>query len=288
VQRRLADDLAGEIIAIRSVTGGYSPCFAGAVDLADGRTVFIKAVSPAQNPDSQVLLRQEIDIVRSLPASLPAPRLLTAFEADTWVAAAFEHIDGSMPAVPWRQPDLDAALQALGAINSTPAPPGLRSARSALAPLTGGWERLKESGGCDDPWANEHIDELIDLERASLDMVDGDTLVHNDVRSDNILIDRAGNVTFVDWAHTCAGPPWLDQLLWLPALELEGGGTPEQVLDTAPITAPDEALRAVHAASTGYFLHRSTLPDPPGIPTVRAFQKAQGNTALRWLRQLLH
>jgi hypothetical protein len=29
------------------------------------------------------------------------------------------------------------------------------------------------------------------------------------------------------------------------------------------------------------------LPDPPGLPTLRAFQTAQGTHALRWLRQRL-
>jgi len=38
---------------------------------------------------------------------------------------------------------------------------------------------------------------------------------------------------------------------------------------------------------TGYFLAHSRRPPPPGIPTVRAFQAAQGDIALTWLRERL-
>ncbi|MFI5631759.1 hypothetical protein ACIA8E_20775 [Streptomyces sp. NPDC051664] len=38
------------------------------------------------------------------------------------------------------------------------------------------------------------------------------------------------------------------------------------------------------AALAGYFLAHSLMPDPPGLPTVRAFQGAQAAAALEWLR----
>ena len=31
----------------------------------------------------------------------------------------------------------------------------------------------------------------------------------------------------------------------------------------------------------------ASRPDPPGLPTVRAFQRAQGEVAVRWLRTRL-
>jgi hypothetical protein len=37
-------------------------------------------------------------------------------------------------------------------------------------------------------------------------------------------------------------------------------------------------------ALAGFFVHESLLPDPPGIPHVRAFQRAQGEVCLDWLR----
>jgi hypothetical protein len=47
----------------------------------------------------------------------------------------------------------------------------------------------------------------------------------------------------------------------------------------------DGAIDAVLAAITGFFIAYSLRPPPPGIPTVRAFQAAQGEIALAWLRE---
>jgi hypothetical protein len=38
-------------------------------------------------------------------------------------------------------------------------------------------------------------------------------------------------------------------------------------------------------AVAGYFTRQALLPDPPGLPTVRAFQAAQGSQARAWLRR---
>ena len=41
------------------------------------------------------------------------------------------------------------------------------------------------------------------------------------------------------------------------------------------------------AGLTGYFLRSSLNPAPPGLPTLRPFQRAQGDAALEWLRKRL-
>jgi hypothetical protein len=72
----------------------------------------------------------------------------------------------------------------------------------------------------------------------------------------------------------------------VPSLALDGV-SPEDVTGRHPLTGavPPERIDAVIAAIAGYFVGRSLLPPPPGLPTVRAFQRAQGNAALQWLRQ---
>ncbi len=50
---------------------------------------------------------------------------------------------------------------------------------------------------------------------------------------------------------------------------------------------PDEAIDAVVCSLAGYFTVQALDPPPPGIPTVRAFQAAQGRIALDWLRKRL-
>jgi hypothetical protein len=41
----------------------------------------------------------------------------------------------------------------------------------------------------------------------------------------------------------------------------------------------------VAAAFTGYLLDIARRPPPPGLPTVRAFQRAQADALLPWLRE---
>jgi hypothetical protein len=42
-------------------------------------------------------------------------------------------------------------------------------------------------------------------------------------------------------------------------------------------------LRAELAALAGYFVDQCRRPPPPGIPTARAFQRAQGDALISWL-----
>ncbi len=47
--------------------------------------------------------------------------------------------------------------------------------------------------------------------------------------------------------------------------------------------ADPEALTTFVVAIAGYFVSASLQPPPPGIPHVRAFQRAQGEVCLDWL-----
>ncbi|HKS91738.1 MAG TPA: hypothetical protein VJQ83_07400, partial [Tepidiformaceae bacterium] len=62
-----------------SQPGGFSPGLASRLVLADGRRVFVKAVSGAQNRESPAIYRQEARYAAALPAEVPAPRLLWTF-----------------------------------------------------------------------------------------------------------------------------------------------------------------------------------------------------------------
>ena len=48
--------------------------------------------------------------------------------------------------------------------------------------------------------------------------------------------------------------------------------------------ADPETVTTYAVSLAGFFVHESLLPDPPGIPHVRAFQRAQGEVCLDWLR----
>ncbi|MFD1050026.1 barstar family protein [Kibdelosporangium lantanae] len=51
--------------------------------------------------------------------------------------------------------------------------------------------------------------------------------------------------------------------------------------------ADPDAVNAALAGIAGYFTYSATLPPPKNLETVRAFQRVQGDHALRWLESRL-
>jgi hypothetical protein len=136
-----------------------------------------------------------------------------------------------------------------------------------------------------DDWSRAHLDALAVIEARWEDATRGDGLIHGDVRSDNVLL-TGDHVVFVDWTSTCTGAPWFEVVAMLPSVELEGGGQPDAVLRRIGLDLPRDRLVPLVVAIAGYFANMSRLPDPPGLPTVRAFQRAQGEVTNAWLRRL--
>lgn len=58
------------------------------------------------------------------------------------------------------------------------------------------------------------------------------------------------------------------------------------VLHYGPARAADpDAVTALLTAVAGFFVRASTQPPPPKLERVRAFQRAQGEAGLAWLRR---
>jgi hypothetical protein len=116
--------------------------------------------------------------------------------------------------------------------------------------------------------------------------VAGNTLLHFDVRADNVLL-APDRVWFFDWPHACVGAAWFDVLGFAPSVAMQGGPAPEDVIAryAGCRTVSPEKITSAIAAIAGYFVRQSLQPPPPGLPTVRAFQAAQGVVAREWLAQ---
>ena len=155
-----------------------------------------------------------------------------------------------------------------------------------------GWRKLHEEQpsrlDCLDEWSRRHIEALVAIEDTAAGALDGDTLLHCDIRSDNILL-TPERTWFVDWPHARIGPPWLDVVAFAPSVTMQGGPPPEEVVARHSacirIELDSEAVTSGSVALAGYFTHRAVQPPPPGLPTVRAFQDAQGVVAREWVSQ---
>lgn len=290
VQKSIEAELGSAVVAAEGQRGGYGPGLAARCRLADGRGVFVKAVSPEQNPDSPVMMRREGVTAGTLDADIPAPRLLHVVDDGTWVALVFEEVDGRHPTQPWVGDDLRQVLRASVALGAGPAPPHLPTVVEQFGSMLRGWRTLSDEGGggVSDEWCRRNLDRLVAIEARWEEAAVGDQLIHGDVRSDNVfLVDGPPGVVFVDWASTCVGVEWFDVVNLAPSVELEGGGTPDETLALAGLAIDRDALVPMVAAMAGYFVERGRLADPPGLPTVRAFQRAQGEVTIAWLRRLL-
>jgi hypothetical protein len=287
VRRVIEDALGSAVTAAASQPGGFSPGLAARLRLADGRRVFAKAVSAARSPHGVGFHRREADIAARLPASVGAPRLLWSGGTDDWAALVFADVDGRTPPLPWRPADWTRVHDAVVALarDATPSPVDL----PALAPdLFTGWRALAADpvlAARADPWARARLDTLAELESGWPAAAAGNTLVHGDLRADNVLLAGA-RVLFVDWPHAATGAPWLDLLCMLPSVAMQHGPDPADVWRCSPlaVAADPGAVDAVLAAVSGFFVHSSLLPAPPALPTLRRFQALQGRHALAWLR----
>jgi hypothetical protein len=274
----------------RDLAGGFSPGATTVLTCAD-RAVFVKAVGAGLNPESPDFHRREAAISAALPAASQLPTLLDVYDDGDWVALAFDAVDGRPPACPWDTTELREAVRALEELHQllTPSPAATAPpATLRLATLLGGWSELASQPTTPPglhEWARRHLTELAQLESGWPEAVVGDTLLHCDVRADNMLVTDRG-VVFVDWPHACVGAAEFDLLAWAPSVALEGGPSPEELLaihSRARLADPD-AITVLVAALTGFFVAHSLRPAPAGLPTLRTFQAAQGDVALSWLR----
>jgi len=285
--------LGGRVIRAVTQPGGFSPGVAARLLLTDGRRAFVKAVGDV-NPDSPDIHRAEARIAAALPVSAPAARLIASLDTDGWVILIFEDVDGRLPVQPWQQAELSRVLDAMAdlAVTLTPAPIDAPPAAARFRHLGRGWQQLAAASSAGDgeladldPWARTRMRDLASLETGWAAAVEGSTLAHGDLRADNILLAR-DMVVFVDWPWACIAQPWFDLVTMLPSVALNGGPPPESVLAAHPVArdADPGGVTAVVAALAGMFTYLGRQPDPPGLPTVRAFQRAHGEVALAWLK----
>jgi aminoglycoside phosphotransferase (APT) family kinase protein len=292
VRVAVEEGLGARVVESLTQAGGFSPGVAARLRLEDDRRAFVKAVGSSPNPESPSFHRREARIAAALPPETPAPRLLFAHDDGDWVALVFEDVDGQEPELPWRVHELERVLAAVTDLSAvlTPTPIAAPPITEGFDEEFRGWRQLAEASRVRglDPWAAGRLDLLAELESHWAEASSGETLLHADVRADNILLTPT-RVVFVDWPHACVGARWIDLLAMLPSVAMQGGPKPWEIFDTHPCarSASREQVDAVLAALTGFFVQRGTLPPPPGLPTLRDFQRGQGAEALAWLRRRL-
>jgi hypothetical protein len=274
--------LGSPVVSAESRTRGFTPGFASVLTCEDGSRHFVKAASTRAQAMFAAAYREEARKLAALPATVPAPPLRWVLD-DEWVVVCTEHVDGRHPDRPWRADDLDACLDALEAVarELTPAPAGLGlgSAVDELGSFVEHWSDLRLLHP-----ELAHLDEAERLASACAEVLAGDTVVHSDVRDDNVLLDQDGRAWFCDWNWPIVGAPWFDSLAMLIGPRGDGVDV-ESAIATRPLLrdVPRDDIDCVIALVTGYFLKSAADPVPPTSPFLRDHQRWQGEVCWEWL-----
>ncbi|CAN5737070.1 hypothetical protein BH23CHL7_BH23CHL7_03310 [soil metagenome] len=242
------------------------------VALDDGRRVFVKAAS---SPYLAAALRREAEVYEHLPGEFMAE--LIAFEDDPVLPLiVLEDLSDADWSVRWDSARVAAVRSTLNEVAASPAPPNTPPVRDMLSGFEL-WSAVEAdpasflSSGIRPPdWLYRNVATL--RAAAAAAPIEGDDLLHLDVRSDNMCF-RNGRAILVDWNWCCIGRADFDVAAWLPSLALEGGPKPWDVLPGSGGLAA--LLAGVWAAVVG-------LPPPPTAPTVRQGQARQLTVALAW------
>lgn len=299
----LSEAMGAPIVETQSIASGFSPGVAAQIETSTGERAFVKAVSSNPNPVAPTFHRREILVNRSLPTdsslpdALPIPRMRWELDEgegddrDHWVVLLFDAIDGREPHQPWREPELSRVIAALDLLAErlTPSPVdaravGLVADGAVFTPNH--WRRRDnpEDRARLDPWAARHLDALVALADEAPAAVEGNTLLHVDLRADNMIL-TDDRVFIVDWPHARVGAAWVDPMFMAPSVAMHGGPDPEDFLMRCASVqgVARHRIDAAVAGMAGFFTSEGMEPIPPGLPGIRAFQEAQGVVARRWL-----
>jgi hypothetical protein len=290
VRRWVERELGAPVVSASTQTGGFSPGAAARLVTADRRRAFVKAVGAELNPDSPGLLRRERSAMEAMPPLPWTPRLLSAYDDGDWIALLFGDVEGREPAHPWTPDDAAVVFDAIGHLTAalTPTPWPAAPDLSEYGLFSGGWTNLRDCPPPDlDPWVVAHFDELLACQERARMAVRGESLVHWDIRADNLLI-TTGGVVFVDWAWAARGAPWVDTALAALDLVISGSTVDvDDLLSRHPCTRDADPLdiTALIASAAGALTERSRAPAPPGLPTIRDYQRLVSEALTAWTRR---
>jgi aminoglycoside phosphotransferase (APT) family kinase protein len=284
IRSLIAERCGSPVVSADSQGAGFTPGFASVLTCEDGTKHFVKAASVKAQRLFAESYREELRKLGDLPDTVPAPRLLWVHESD-WVVLGIEYVESRAPRRPWRPADLAATLDALETVaeHLTPAPDVLEldPFGDEFGEMVAFWDHVRTVSP-DLP----HLEEAAALAARFAEATTGDTVVHTDVRDDNVLIDGSGRAWICDWNWPVRGAAWLDTVFFLIGPRGDGLDA-DAVLAERALTrdVPAEHVDIVLALLAGYFLKQKDDPVPPASPYLRQHQAWQGEVVWAWLAE---
>jgi hypothetical protein len=271
--RKAVEDRFGTVSKVRSAGPGFTSGIAARLDTEAG-TIFLKATPKSDRFAGDCVTEREVN--RSLPVSIPTPRILWDAETEDWLLLAFEHLEGRQADLSPGSADLLLVLETLGQVSRalTPCPwQGAPSVAQEVARMRSKTAQIEPDGLAE--WADAAAGR-------SFEALGGDSLLHTDLHSANILI--ADEVHLLDWALAVRGAAWVEAVLFAARL-IESGHSPaeaERLVSELPgwWAAPADAVTGLIAVRTlfaEYLAHKGPI-------RLRTRRRRNVDAGQAWLR----
>ena len=262
--------VGARVESYKRVEGGYTPALRLLCRTSQG-SFFAKV---GTTPATCAGLSREIRVYNSLSGDF-MPRLLASEDGETEPILVIEDLSAQHWPPPWDERHVELTLAQIDAMHNARA--HVETFAQAHGTLGSNWRTVAADpspflslGLADGVWLEAALPTLVSYEESC--PTEGDSLIHWDLRSDNICVAEKRAI-FIDWNGACLSNPRLDLGFWLPSLAYEAGIKPETILPDAPEVA---------AWVSGFFAARAGLPQISDAPRVRHVQRRQLSTALPW------
>jgi hypothetical protein len=290
--------LGSRVVRAAEQVGGMSPGCATRLVCADGTRAFVKAVGSELNVHTPVLFRREVLALELLGRHPLWAGLIDSYDDGDWVALLLDDVEGMQPDLSRdaemerlvRQTDeLSATMNAR--VDSLPASvPGddpqlfYRPGPTDFAAVVRAWVRAFEQlhevpPGVVPAWVLDRVDVLGERVARLADEAT-DTVVHVDIRNDNLVQRPTGELVFVDWGAFGRGPAWLDPVV----ARLERVDTPwfDRSLASSPALrdAGDEVVTSWLVGMGTFLAWRAHTAVDVNLPTLAAFRRTESRRLL--------
>lgn len=282
------------VIDSQIIWGGFAPNATLAVTCKSGARYFIKGTPPTQTERGKEITALEIAFYENdyLPAGV-SPAFYGSVSMDDWILAVFELIERGEESLPWTEAKYRAVFKSMDTAyqhnkNRTSFAPYIRNhirhvdeideLDSVLgsADATANTARIFTNPTAAAAWLTKYANPLRTMASSVKAYTEFHTLLHCDLRHDNVVFDTSGNAKLVDWAWPTSGPLAFDVMYFTMASEADGGMPVEKALDlykevTGISFARDGVLglMALYAVAYGGW---APLPATPAMPRLRPMQ----------------
>ncbi len=276
----LADSLSKysniKVISLQAVTGGYTLAKRYIARFENGSSAFVKI---ATNNDTTNWLRAEHNFYSQSEYGFH-PKMLGWKDNQSETFILLEDLSKAEWSYIWTKDKVKCVLDSLDKVGHVQSSINLPSIRDLHSDLFC-WNLIEKdpnifinSNLADKDILSKKLPSLKKL--ADSANIDGSSLVHMDIRSDNTCF-FDNRALFVDWNHACIGNAKMDILFWLPSLYLEGGPAPWDFELNEP-----ELLALI----LGYFAYNASLETPHSGSELRNFQRKQLEVVYEWINRL--